>query len=206
MVDDEPDPLSELRRKLRLDLDDDAAPAPTVSTPTARVVTGTTTAVGRSRGADDDRRRQLWRDSATILIGVVLVLLAGQVFIPQQTAGPAGSATPLPSEIAIGSVQAPVSLPPGATFGPIINPSLGVDASPTPIPVITMGPTPSPSPSILPSSSIRPSVKPTLKPTVKPTVKPTIKPTTKPTGTPQVTQPPPTDPPPSDTPTDSPPP
>ena len=163
------DPLSELRRKLRTN-------EGVGDTPTSRVVTPRTGLRGR---ADDDRRRQLWRDSATILIVVVLALLAGQVFIPQQTAGPAGSATPLPSTVAIGSLPPPVSLPPGATFGPILNPSLGVDATPTPIPVITMGPTPSPSPS--PSPSIAP---PSVRPSVKPTVKPTIKPSPKPTRTP----------------------
>ena len=34
-------------------------------------------AVERRRMAEDDRRRQLWRDSATILIGVIVALLVG---------------------------------------------------------------------------------------------------------------------------------
>ena len=137
----------------------------------------------------DDRRRLLWRDSAMILIVVVLVLLAGQVFLPQQAAGPVGSPTPLPSQIAIGSLAPPVSLPPGATFGPIVNPSLGVDATPTPIPVITLGPTPTPSPSPtpVPTDTLRPSTKPSVKPSTKPTATP--KPTKTPTPVP--TPPPP---------------
>jgi hypothetical protein len=127
-----------------------------------------TQAVRRSKAIQNERRRQLWRDSATILIAVVMLLLAGQIFLPEQTATPGGSPTPLPSAVAIGSIPPPATLPPGATFGPILNPSLGVDATPTPIPVITMGPTPSPSPSIVPTSSVRPSVKPTVKPTPTP--------------------------------------
>jgi hypothetical protein len=166
-----------------------AVTAPAAMTATTTVPVG---AVRRPLASPDDRRRLLWRDTATILIAVVLALLAGQVFLPQQTAGPAGSPTPLPSAIAIGSLAPPATLPPGATFGPIINPSLGVDATPTPIPVITMGPTPSPSPtpSIAPSGSVRPSAKPTVKPTTKPTPKPTPKVTPAPTL--EVTPAPPT--------------
>ena len=148
--------------------------------------------VRRTRLSADERRRQLWRDSATILIGVVIALLVGQTLIPAETAAPGPSDTPLPSTVAIGSAAPRVSLPPGVTFGPIINPSLGVDASPTPIPVITMGPTPSPTPS--PSPSIKPSAKPTSKPTPKPTPRPTRTPTptsSTPPPTPAPTAPPP---------------
>jgi cell division septation protein DedD len=160
-----------------------AAIAPAAAVATSAVAAD---AVRRSRFDPDDRRRLLWRDTATILIAVVLALLAGQVFLPQQTAGPAGSATPFPSAIAVGSVGPPVTLRPGATFGPILNPSLGVDATPTPIPVITLGPSPSPSPSpsIQPSASVRPSEKPTPKPSVKPPPQPTQKPTATPTPQP----------------------
>lgn len=149
-------------------------------------------AVRRDRLAQDDRRRQLWRDSSLILICVVLALIVGQTLAPSQTAGPDGSPTPLPSTIAIGSVGPPVSIAPGATFGPIINPSLGIDATPTPIPVITMGPTQTPSPSPTPTPTVRPSA--SIKPTPKPTPKPTKTPS--PTPTPEPT-PPPTPPPPS---------
>ena len=169
-------------------------PLPAELTAAPAAATQRVEAVRSGRAAADDRRRQLWRDSATILIGVVLALLVGQTLLPAQVASPDGSPTPLPSTIAIGSVAPPVSLAPGATFGPIINPSLGIDATPTPIPVITMGPTPSPSPSpsIEPSASVRPSVKPTVKPTAKPTPKPTPRPTPRPTRTPSPATPPPT--------------
>jgi PKD domain len=125
-----------------------------------------------------DRRRQLWRDSTTILIGVVLALLAGQLLIPGNGVIPAASPSPEPSEVAIGSSVPQLSLGPGETFGPNIDPSLGIDATPTPIPVITLGPSPSPSP------TPKPTVKPTPKPTVKPTAKPTVRPSAGPTGTP----------------------
>jgi hypothetical protein len=163
----------------------DAGVMPVGAVATSAVATSAVAAdaVRRSGVGPDDRRRLLWRDTATILIAVVLALLAGQVFLPQQTAGPAGSATPFPSAIAVGSVGPPVTLPPGATFGPILNPSLGVDATPTPIPVITLGPTPTASPSIEPSSSVSPSVKPSVKPSAKPTPKPTPRPTRTPTPT-----------------------
>ena len=171
-----------------------AAPSLFEAEPALAVLPQRMEAVRRERLAEDDRRRQLWRDSATILMGVVLALLVGQILVPAQTAGPAGSPTPLPSTIAIGSVGPPGtvlpgSVPPPPTFGPIINPSLGIDASPTPIPVITMGPTPSPTPSASPSVRPTGSIKPTPKPTPKPTKTPAPTPT--PGPTPEPTLPPP---------------
>ena len=147
-----------------------------------------------------DRRRILWRDSATILIGVIVALLAYQTFAPGGAGGPTSSETPIPSTVTIGTLPPPASLPPGVTFGPIIDPSLGVDATPTPIPVITLGPSPSPSPSPEPSPS------PTRKPTPKPSRTPP--PTTAPPPTidppPTIEPPPPSDPPTPDPPSDSP--
>ena len=117
-----------------------------------------------------DRRLVLWRDSATILIFVVIGLLGAQTFLPHDGATPTD--TSLPSGIVTGSLPPGATLPPGVTFGPIIDPSLGIDATATPIPVITLGPSPSPSPS------------PTLKPSLKPTSKPSVAPTASPTDTP----------------------
>jgi cell division septation protein DedD len=146
----------------------------------------------------DDRRRLLWRDSATILIGVVIALLVGQSLFPQGIGSPAASPTDLPSGVEIGTFGPPVSLAPGQTFGPIIDPSLGIDATPTPIPVITMGPTPSPSPTpapsptrtVKPSASVKPSPKPSKTPgtTPKPTTAPTAEPTAEPTPAPPAAQ------------------
>lgn len=129
-----------------------------------------------------DRRLVLWRDSATILIFVVIGLLAAQTFLPHDVGSPTD--TPLPSGIVTGSLPPGVTLAPGVTIGPIIDPSLGVDATGTPIPVITLGP-PTPTP------SASPTPKPSAKPTAKPTVAPTTGPTAAPTDTPVPTAAPP---------------
>lgn len=161
--------------------------------------------VVRDSAADDDRRRLLWRDSATILIGVVLALLVVQSMSAPPTAGPGSSPSDLPSGIAIGSVGPPISLPPGATLPPIIDPSLGIDATPTPIPVITMGPTPTPGPS--PSPSASPSSSPKATGSPRPSRTPgTSKPPSTPPSNPPPTQPPPTQPPPTQPPPTQPPP
>src|SRR6185503_18155105 len=88
-----------------------------------------------------------------------IAILAAQTFLPSANGGPGESATPYPSGVTVGSLPAPVTLPPAATFGGIIDPSLGIDATPTPIPVITLGP-PTPTP--------KPTVKATIKPRVTP--------------------------------------
>lgn len=113
----------------------------------------------RVRGTGPDPRVTLWRDSATILAGVVIALLAWQSFGPRDTGAPGGSGD-IPSGVTVGSLPPGRSLPPGVTFGPIVPPSLDINATPTPIPVITMGPTPSPSPSPSPSRTPRPSKTP----------------------------------------------
>jgi hypothetical protein len=153
------------------------------------------TRVTRAPRQTIDRRRLLWRDSATILIAVTVALLAFQAFGPANGILPAGSATPEPSGVAIGSFQPPATLAPGETFGPIIDPSLGIDATPTPIPVITMGPSPSPSPSPSlspsPPMSPKPSTRPTPKPSTHPSSAPTPTPPPAPTDTPPPTPAPP---------------
>lgn len=138
------------------------------------------------RGSRPDPRIVLWRDSATILVVVVLAMLAWQTFAPGGTSQPTQSGD-VPSSVVVGSLPPGMSLPPGVTFGPPVNPSLGIDATPTPIPVITMGPSPSPSPSMSPSPSPKGSAKPSSSPgsSIPPTPPP-------PTDTP----PPPTDTPP----------
>ena len=138
------------------------------------------------RGSRPDPRVVLWRDSASILVVVVLALLAWQTFAPGGTGTPMGSGD-IPSGVVVGSLPPGMSLPPGVTFGPIVPPSLAINASPTPIPVITLGPSPSPSPT--PS----PSPKPTKSPGTSGGPTDTVPP---PTDTPA----PPTDTPPPDTP------
>lgn len=89
------------------------------------------------------RRRILWRDSATILSGVVLALLVFRILSPPSVAVEP-TETPIPSEVSIRLTPPPGTLAPGDSFGPIVDPSLGIDATPTPIPVVTLGPTPRP--------------------------------------------------------------
>lgn len=138
--------------------------------PTDAVIPGSVTSPDLKDDVADDRRRILWRDSATILIGLILAILAFQTFAPGGVGTAAASGSPIPSGVSIGTLPPPISLPPGITFGPIVDPSLGVDATPTPIPVITLGPSPSPSPS--------PSPEPTPTPTRKPPPKPSTAPAT----------------------------
>lgn len=133
-----------------------------------------------------DPRRVLWRDSATILVFVVIALLGIQTFLPGSTGLPTDSS--IPSPIILRSLPPGVTLAPGETLGPIIDPSLGVDATPTPIPVITLGP-PTPTPGPSPSGSPKPSPKPSAKPSVGPSVPPSVPPT--PTDSPVPTDTPP---------------
>ncbi len=128
------------------------------------------TRVTRDDAVDDvgDRRRILWRDSAMILSGLILAILAAQTFLPGSAGVPTGSPTAFPTGVAIGSLQPPISLPPGVTFGPIIDPSLGIDATPTPIPVITLGPTAPPTPRALPTPRASATPTKTPKPSPKP--------------------------------------
>jgi PKD repeat protein len=97
-------------------------------------------------GSPPDRRRVLWWDSVTIVGGVVLSLLALQLlgnpqFGPVALASPSDDPTGAIIET-LGPLGTPTTVPQPETLGPVIDPSLGLDASPTPIPVITLGPTP----------------------------------------------------------------
>lgn len=129
---------------------DDVAPS---EAPFRAVATDPVEASPPRRAAPDphDRRRTLWRDSVTIVAGVVLSLLALQL-----AGAPAGG--PLPTEspsaeasdVAVRTLAPPASMPPAATLGPVVDPSLGLDATPTPVPVITLGPSPRPTPTPAP--------------------------------------------------------
>jgi hypothetical protein len=128
------------------------------------------------------RRRILWRDSATILIGVVLALLAVRFVLPSGPAAalpsPSADATALValgSPIATATAAVDTSSP---TIGMVVPPNLHLDATPTLIPVITLPPrtpTPTPAPTAAPVPGATPG--PTPAPTPKPTPKPTLKPT-----------------------------
>jgi hypothetical protein len=93
-----------------------------------------------------DARRQIARDTATILSGAILAILVFRV-APGMLGGPGASPTPAETEIVTGSDE-PVgtdvaigTLPPPATIGPVVNPSANREATPPPIVVQTLGPT-----------------------------------------------------------------
>ena len=123
------------------------------------------------------RRRVLWRDSATILIGVVVALLVVRFLLPS---GPATSdASPSPEDTSLVAVASstlsatPTDIP-AATLGNVVPPSLHLDATPTPIPVITLPPAtprPQPTPTLRPGQTPGPTATPRITP--KPTPKPT---------------------------------
>ena len=118
------------------------------------------------------RRRILWRDSATILIGVLLALLAVRVLFGGSEPVATASPTPPPSGVAIGSTAPTL---PGFTAVPTISDPLGsgVIGTPTPIPLITLGPA-TPRPSKTPGASLKPGQSPP--PPTAPVGSPTIPP------------------------------
>lgn len=126
-----------------------------------------------------NRRVVLWRDSATILIFVVVALLAARFLLPSD-AGTA-SATDLATEtpVIVGSVPVAsgIQFSAAPTINGVVPSGLHVDATPTPIPVITLPPptpTPVPTPTLKPGQTPAASQKPgtTPKPSVKPTLTP----------------------------------
>lgn len=110
-----------------------------------------------------NRRVVLWRDSATILIFVVVALLAARFLLPSDagTASATDSATETP--VVIGSVPAATGIQFSAAptiNGGVVPSGLHVDATPTPIPVITEAPTPVPTPTPRPTPTLKPGQTP----------------------------------------------
>ena len=140
----------------------------------------------------DDRfeaKRLLWRDSATILVGVVVALLAVQLFLRFAPATLSSSPSPA-SEILVGPGDSTGSSSgPGSTLGPVVDPSLGIDVRPTRRPQITLPPTGSQPPT--PGATPRPTRAPTAPPTAAPTLTPSPTPAPTPTPTPTPTPEPP---------------
>jgi len=126
-----------------------------------------------------DRRRQLWRDTAIILSGIVIALLIAQVLLPGAGGTAMASPTPVPTDGIVGPTASP-DAGPSATSVPIVDPSLGIDATPTPIPVVTLPPTGSAAPTH-PGTTPRATLKPVRTPT--PTPAQTSAPTPTPTPT-----------------------
>ena len=113
----------------------------------------------RARYVGGTRRRVLWRDSATILIVVILTLLGARFLLPN--GNPATSPSPDQSErsvVATATAEDTVALSAIPTIGIVVSSGLHLDATPTPPPLITLGP-------------VTPKPSETLGPTPKPTVK-----------------------------------
>jgi len=174
--------------------DDEAAEVEEPTTDTAQTVA---IAGGRSFERRDldrmdaealDRRRQLWRDTAMILSAMIGVLLVTNLVFPQIAGIASASPSPAPTGITIGpgtSADAP-----SGTDAPVVDPGLGIDASPSPVPVITLPPTGTfapPRPGTTPRPTVRPTPRPTVRPTPTPNPTPTPTPTPGPTPTPEIT-------------------
>jgi hypothetical protein len=153
-----------------------------------------------------EAKRLLWRDSAIILIGIILALLVVR-FLPDLAPGfVADQTSPASGAGSAGSLAPGSSSPPAATFGPVVDPSLEIDATQPPIPPITLPPTGSFEPVETDDPTPRPTKRPiaTLGPqTPAPTPEPTPEVTPTPTDPPP-TDPPPTDPPPTEEPSEQP--
>jgi hypothetical protein len=132
-----------------------------------------------------EAKRLLWRDSAIILVGIVMALLVAQL-LPRSDPGLAADATDLASgAVTEGSHPPAASGEPGPTFGPIVDPSLGIDATRPPRPGVTLPPTgtfepgetraPTPRPTKPPPATIAPPT-PAPTPTPTPEITPEITP------------------------------
>jgi PKD repeat protein len=118
----------------------------------------------------------LWRDSATILIGIVLALLVVRFLLPSGPATAIGSPSPEDTGlVAVASATLPPTPgdTPAPTLGNVVPPSLHLEATPTPIPVITLPPAtprPQPTPTLQPGQTPGPTASPksTLRPTPTP--------------------------------------
>jgi hypothetical protein len=134
-----------------------------------------------------DRRRQLWRDTALLLSGLVAALLVANLVLPEIAGLAAASPTPFGAGPTVGPSPSPQEAA-GPTQAPSPGPSLGIDVTPTRGPAITLPPTgtsaPStPRPIVTPKPTRRPTPPPTRAPTPAPTPEPTpeITPTPAPT-------------------------
>ena len=148
----------------------------------------------RREAAALERRRQLWRDSATILSAIVVALLGFQLLGGLSAPPPGASPSPITTGPGTESQGAQPSLGPGQTLAPIIDPGLRFDATPTPAPVRTLPPTGTQAPTLPPGATPRPTTKPAPTPTTgpgpTPTTRPVPTPTPTPTPTPEITPPP----------------
>jgi len=105
------------------------------------------------------RRLVLWRDVSALLFGVVGIVLVAQFALQSGRFSEVASATdllvPEATDFAAGAAPSPGSSA-QVTSGPVIAPGLiaGIEATPTPIPIVTSAP-----------ATPRPTARPTSRPT-----------------------------------------
>jgi hypothetical protein len=128
-----------------------------------------TASPARIRTAPTNRRVILWRDSATILIFVVVALIAARFLLPGQDGVADASPTPEPTGVAttLGPVDTGFHFSQVPTLGPPLDPSNKANSSPTPIPVITLRPA-TPKPPKTPAPTKTPGPGATPAPTLPP--------------------------------------
>jgi hypothetical protein len=140
--------------------------------------------IERREEAALERRQQLWRDSATILSAVVVALLVFQLLGGLSGALPGASPSPSATDQGTESQGIGPSFAPGQSFAPIVDPGLGIDATPKPIPRRTLPPTGTHAPSLPPVATPHPTTRPAPTPTTRPVPTPGPTPTPAPTPTP----------------------
>ena len=141
-----------------------AAPAPVAAAVTMAAVATAPRPVVREPGPS--RRYRLWRDSATVVLGAILVVLLVTNLMPGLAVGPSLAGDEDPSSAAV-AVVAPTPTSVDAS-------SDVASATPTDAPSGTPVATPTDAPSASPSAGPTPA--PTPKPTPKPTPRPTRRP------------------------------
>ena len=114
---------------------------------------------------------------------------AARVPAPGRALGRAAGclAVPVPGRPGTESEGIGPSLAPGQSLAPIVDPGLGIDATPTPVPRLTQPPTGTHAPTLPPVATPRPTTRPAPTPTTRPVPTPGPTPTPTPTPTPAPT-------------------
>ena len=163
-----------------------AAAPPTAAFAAVPVAAVAAKTAPKARTSPPSRRYRLYRDSATVLLGAILVVLLVTTVAPSLTAQPLlttdgpESANPVAIVITEPPTGAPSVEPAsGQVTGPSSSPANVTSPSPAATPKATPKPTPRRTPRPTPRPTLRPQVTPA--PTPKPTPKPTPRPTPRPT-------------------------
>src|SRR6185436_16589082 len=122
-----------------------------------------------------DRRRQLWRDTAVVLSGLVAALLIANLVFPELTGLVGASPSPFASGITAGPSASPLQAA-APTQQPVVAPGEASEPPRTPRPALTLPPTgtsapATPQPIVTPKPTRAPPTPPP--PTEQPTPTPT---------------------------------